>query len=91
MIAGPGNILIYIDHIVLDRVSSKWLVDGSFRQTVYTEGESLKEKLSDHCPLSIIIDPALDVVDPEMKKILDKINQIEEQLKELRQMVIESR
>ena len=85
-----GEFPLYIDHIVLDRIASKWVIDGSFSQLTYTEGESLKKKLSDHCPVSVIIDPALAIVNPEMKKILDKINQIEDQLKELRQMVIES-
>lgn len=50
---------LYIDHIVLDRIASKWVVDGSFSQLTYTEGDGLKKKLSDHCPVSIIIDPAL--------------------------------
>ena len=52
--------------------------------------ESLKEKLSDHCPVLIILDSALADVDPNMQKILNKIGQIEEQLEELRQMVKEA-
>jgi endonuclease/exonuclease/phosphatase family metal-dependent hydrolase len=85
-----GEFPLYIDHIVLDRVASKWIVDGSFLQLVYTEDESLKEKLSDHCPILIILDSALADVDPNMQKILNKIGQIEEQLEELRQMVKEA-
>lgn len=85
-----GEYPLYIDHIVLDRVTSKWIVDGSFLQLVYTEDESLKEMLSDHCPILIILDSALAGVGPNMQKILNKIGQIEEQLEELRQMVKEA-
>jgi endonuclease/exonuclease/phosphatase family metal-dependent hydrolase len=85
-----GEFPIYIDHIIFDLRSSKWVVDGSFSQLVYTEDESLKEKLSDHCPISIIINPALTGVDPKMLKMLNKIDQIERQLEDLRQMVMET-
>lgn len=84
-----GDYPLYIDHIVFDRIASKWVVDGSFTQLVYTEEESLKEKLSDHCPISVIIDPSLAVVNPEVKNILQKINSIEKELDELRQMIID--
>jgi endonuclease/exonuclease/phosphatase family metal-dependent hydrolase len=85
-----GEFPLYIDHIALDRIATKWVVDGSYKQLVYTEDEDLKKKLSDHCPISIIIDPSLVEDDPKMKKILNKINQIEKQLEELRQMVKET-
>ena len=85
-----GEFPIYIDHIALDRIATKWVVGGSFKQLVYTDSENLKKKLSDHCPISIIIDPSLVEVDPKMQKMLNKIDQIEKQLEELRQMVKET-
>ncbi len=45
-----GEFPLYIDHIVLDRNTAQWVVEDSFKQLVYTEGESLEKKLSDHCP-----------------------------------------
>jgi len=39
---------MFIDHIVLDRIASDWIVEDSFSQLVYTEGTELKKKLSDH-------------------------------------------
>ena len=77
----------FIDHIVLDESASDWIVNGSFRQLVYTEGNRMKKKLSDHCPISIIIDPSLTGNDTEKDRILIKIDLIEQQLKELRQML----
>lgn len=53
------------------------------------EGESLKKKLSDHCPISIILDPALIEIDPKTQKVLNKIDLIEKQLEELRQLIKE--
>ena len=46
----------YIDHIVLDKIATGWVVPGSFNQIVYSEGADLKEELSDHCPISVVID-----------------------------------
>ncbi len=45
----------YIDHIVLDRRATGWLVPDSFRQTVYADGETAQ--LSDHCPISVRLQP----------------------------------
>ena len=77
----------YIDHIVFDDSASDWIVSGSFRQLIYAEGTRLKKKLSDHCPISIIIDPSLTGNDTEIDRILIKIDLIEQQLKELRHML----
>lgn len=46
----------YIDHIVLDKQATGWIVPGSFQQIVYVEGDEFKQELSDHCPLSVVID-----------------------------------
>lgn len=77
----------FIDHIVMDDSASDWIVGDSFRQLVYAEGTRLKKKLSDHCPISIIIDPSLTGNDTEKDRILIKIDLIEQQLKELKQML----
>lgn len=45
----------YIDHIVLDKESNSWLDKDSFSQVVYTESQSLEDKISDHCPISIVL------------------------------------
>ncbi len=45
----------YIDHLVLDRRATGWLVPESFRQQVYDAGETAK--LSDHCPISVELRP----------------------------------
>ncbi|MHC4092852.1 MAG: endonuclease/exonuclease/phosphatase family protein, partial [Planctomycetota bacterium] len=48
---------LFIDHIVLDRQAARWIVPHSFEQIVYQEGETLEEKLSDHCSIALTIDP----------------------------------
>jgi endonuclease/exonuclease/phosphatase family metal-dependent hydrolase len=78
---------MFIDHIVLDRITSGWVVEDSFSQLVYTEGKKFKKKLSDHCPVSSIIDPELAGERTQFTRILDNIESIEVQLKELKQMV----
>jgi endonuclease/exonuclease/phosphatase family metal-dependent hydrolase len=81
----------FIDHIVLDQSASGWVVAGSFRQLTYTESAKLKNRLSDHCPISIIIDPALSGQHTEKDRILIKLDLIEQQLRELRQMLEQQR
>ncbi len=49
----------FIDHIVLDLISSRWVVQGSFTHLVYDEGVEFQKKLSDHCPVIVIVDPEL--------------------------------
>ena len=77
----------FIDHIVLDHSSARWIVRDSFRQLVYTESTRLQKKLSDHCPISVIIDPALTGKNTQKDIILMKIDLIEQQLEELRQLL----
>ena len=77
----------FIDHIVLDPSASNWVVGGSFRQLVYTESPKLQNQLSDHCPISIILDPTLTGRDTRKDRILIKLNLIEQQLNELRQLL----
>jgi endonuclease/exonuclease/phosphatase family metal-dependent hydrolase len=78
---------MFIDHIVYDRITSGWVVEEGFSQLVYTEGTELKKKLSDHCPISSIIDPELAGKQTQFTRILDKIDSIEKQLEELKKMV----
>jgi endonuclease/exonuclease/phosphatase family metal-dependent hydrolase len=56
-----GEFPEYIDHIVLDRQSSAWVVDGSFEQILYAEPIAEQGKLSDHCPLAVALNvPTVD-------------------------------
>jgi len=43
----------YIDHIVLGEKLAALRVPGSFIRTTFDEGDALKRKLSDHCPVGI--------------------------------------
>ena len=45
----------FIDHIVADRLAAQLVVEGSFRQIVYTSQDARAWKLSDHCPISVRI------------------------------------
>lgn len=48
----------FIDHILLGGPARDWLVRDSFRVLVYNERDAaIRDQLSDHCPVSIRIDP----------------------------------
>lgn len=48
----------FIDHILLGGAARDWLVQDSFRVLVYAERDpALRDLISDHCPVSIRIDP----------------------------------
>jgi endonuclease/exonuclease/phosphatase family metal-dependent hydrolase len=46
----------FIDHILLGGAARAWLEPNSMRVMVYREGEAAKERLSDHCPVSVRLD-----------------------------------
>lgn len=46
----------FIDHIMLGGAARGWLEANSMRVMVYREGEDAKERLSDHCPVSVRLD-----------------------------------
>ncbi len=46
----------FIDHIMLGGAARGWLEANSMRVMVYREGEEAKERLSDHCPVSVRLD-----------------------------------
>lgn len=48
----------YIDHFVYDAQAARMVAADSFAETVYDADESLRDRLSDHCPI------AIDVVSP---------------------------
>ncbi|MET0340355.1 MAG: endonuclease/exonuclease/phosphatase family protein [Polyangiales bacterium] len=53
----------YIDHLVLNLPAAAKLVPGSFAQLVYDASDrAYKEKLSDHCPISIALAGSSDDV-----------------------------
>jgi hypothetical protein len=44
----------FIDHIVLGNAAREWLLPESLRVMTYREtGEMWKQRLSDHCPVSV--------------------------------------
>jgi exonuclease III len=47
---------LFIDHIVLDRQAARWIRLHTFEQVVYQEDETLENKLSDHCPIAVVIE-----------------------------------
>ena len=53
-----GRARPFIDHILLGGPARDWLVRDSFRVLIYAERDaSLRERLSDHCPISVRLDP----------------------------------
>lgn len=47
----------FIDHILLGGAAREWFVRGSLRVLVYRETDrSFRERLSDHCPVSVTLD-----------------------------------
>ncbi len=56
--ARDGQRRDFIDHILLGGPARDWLVPGSFRVLVYAERDpALRNVISDHCPISVRIDP----------------------------------
>ncbi|WP_198371211.1 endonuclease/exonuclease/phosphatase family protein [Roseomonas rosulenta] len=48
----------FIDHILLGGPARDWVVRDSFRVLVYAERDpALRERISDHCPISVRLDP----------------------------------
>jgi len=47
---------LFIDHIVLDRQAARWIRPYTFEQVVYQEDETLENRLSDHCPIAVVIE-----------------------------------
>lgn len=48
----------FIDHILLGGPARGWLVRDSFRVMTYAERDAaLRDRLSDHCPISVRLDP----------------------------------
>jgi len=44
----------FLDHVILGGAAQKWLLPGSLRVQVYREtGAAWKDRLSDHCPVSV--------------------------------------
>lgn len=46
----------YLDHIILDKLTTGWVVRNSFKEIVYDERIDFLKKPSDHCPISVVID-----------------------------------
>lgn len=46
----------YIDHILFSKKASDWIVRDSFREIVYSEKGGYLNRVSSHCPISVVID-----------------------------------
>lgn len=56
--ARDGRARPFIDHILLGGPARDWLVRDSFRVLVYAERDpALRDRLSDHCPISVRVEP----------------------------------
>ena len=40
----------------VDRQTARWIRPYTFEQVVYQEDETLENKLSDHCPIAVMIE-----------------------------------
>jgi endonuclease/exonuclease/phosphatase family metal-dependent hydrolase len=60
-----GGLPQFVDHILLSREATPWLVPGSFSVLTYDAAdESFKATLSDHCPVSISLTPGVSRGEP---------------------------
>jgi len=56
--ARDGRRRRFIDHILLGGPARDWLVRDSFRVLLYAERDpALRDRISDHCPISVRLDP----------------------------------
>jgi endonuclease/exonuclease/phosphatase family metal-dependent hydrolase len=56
--ARDGQARFFVDHILLGGAARDWVVRDSFRVMVYAERDpALRERISDHCPISVRLDP----------------------------------
>ena len=78
---------LYIDHIVMDKQSSEWLVTNSFKQVVYSEDVSFKRKLSDHCPIAVQLAVGEETPPTQREEMLARIQAMEAELAQLRTLV----
>ena len=48
----------FVDHILLGGAARDWVVRDSFHVLVYVERDpALRDRISDHCPISVRLDP----------------------------------
>jgi endonuclease/exonuclease/phosphatase family metal-dependent hydrolase len=84
----------YIDHIVMDATSSRWVVPNSFEQLLFVEPIAQQDVLSDHCPIAVTLDvPTADEPGPTLtetqQRLLESIDAIEQELRNLRELILE--
>ncbi|PSN14530.1 endonuclease [filamentous cyanobacterium CCT1] len=83
----------YIDHIVMDAIASQFVVPGSFEQLLFVEPIVQQDVLSDHCPIAISLNiPSADEPEPALdetqQQLLEQIEIIEQELRELREVIL---
>ena len=60
----------YIDHLVLDEQAAAWIVPDSFEQILLlAPTPEAAARLSDHCPISVVLDPDLAPSEPRTEAL----------------------
>jgi hypothetical protein len=79
----------FIDHIVLDEQTARFVVEGSFSQLQYdSEDAAFFAKLSDHCPIRVTLEvaeeePVLIGRNEEIRQLLSEIMQRMDRIRQL--------
>lgn len=74
---------LFVDHIVLDKLSTQWYLKDSFEQLLFKDFK--KYNLSDHCPIAIYLNIEQEKLDT--KALLEKIQMLEKEMGTLKQML----
>jgi endonuclease/exonuclease/phosphatase family metal-dependent hydrolase len=80
----------FIDHIVLDEQTARFVVEGSFSQLQYdSENAAFFAKLSDHCPIRVTLEVAEEepVVIGRNEEIRQLLSEIMQRMDRVRQLL----
>jgi hypothetical protein len=57
--------MLFIDHMVFERLSARWIHPYTFEQLIYPEPYVFIKQLFDHCPIAVSIQVPGDARRPE--------------------------
>jgi len=82
----------YIDHIVLDQITSQWWERSSFEQVNYNQPLSRQDLLSDHCAIAVSLNIPTTPSEPSPQEssrteLLERIRNAIEELQEIESML----
>jgi len=82
----------YIDHIVLDQITSQWWDHSSFEQVNYNQPLSRQDLLSDHCAIAVSLNIPTTPSEPSPQEpsrteLLERIRNAIEELKAIESML----